>query len=60
MDNFLEISREMAALKDQTGFAPKVKKLALQARAAITFLRLFLMSPKRHELPADVRLVPSW
>jgi magnesium-protoporphyrin IX monomethyl ester (oxidative) cyclase len=60
MDNFLEISRKMAALKDQTGFAPKAKKLALQARAAITFVRLFLLTPKRHELPADVRLAPSW
>jgi hypothetical protein len=50
----------MAALKDQRGFAPKAKKLALQGHAAITFVRLFLMTPKRHALPADVRLAPSW
>jgi magnesium-protoporphyrin IX monomethyl ester (oxidative) cyclase len=60
MDTMLEISRKMAALKDQRGFAPKAKKLALQASAAITFARLFLLNPKRHALPADIRLAPSW
>jgi len=60
MDKMLEISRKMAALKDQRGLSPKAKKLALQASAAITFVRLFLLNPKRHALPQDVRLAPSW
>jgi magnesium-protoporphyrin IX monomethyl ester (oxidative) cyclase len=60
MEVMREISIKMAALKDQPGFAPKVRKLALQGHAAITFVRMFLLSPKRHPLPADVRLAPSW
>jgi magnesium-protoporphyrin IX monomethyl ester (oxidative) cyclase len=60
MDRLLEISRKMAALKDQRGLPPKVRKLALQAGAAITFVRLFVLNPKRHALPQDVRLAPSW
>jgi magnesium-protoporphyrin IX monomethyl ester (oxidative) cyclase len=60
MDRFLEISQKMAALKDRTGAGAKLRKLGLQARAALTFARLFLLNPKRHALPADVRLAPSW
>jgi magnesium-protoporphyrin IX monomethyl ester (oxidative) cyclase len=60
MDRFLEISQKMAVLKDQTGAGAKLRKLGLQARAALTFARLFLLNPKRHALPADVRLAPSW
>jgi magnesium-protoporphyrin IX monomethyl ester (oxidative) cyclase len=55
-----EISVKMAALRERKGVLPKVQKLGLQGRAAITFVRLFLMNPKRHALPADVRLAPSW
>jgi magnesium-protoporphyrin IX monomethyl ester (oxidative) cyclase len=60
MDRLLVISQKMAALKDKPGAVSKIRKLALQAQAAATFLRLFLMNPKRHALPADVRLAPSW
>jgi hypothetical protein len=32
----------------------------LQAQAGVTFLRMFMMTPKRHALPADIRMVPTW
>jgi magnesium-protoporphyrin IX monomethyl ester (oxidative) cyclase len=60
MDNMLRISRKMSALKAKPGTISKLRYVGLQAQAALTFVRLFLMSPKRHELPADVRLAPSW
>jgi magnesium-protoporphyrin IX monomethyl ester (oxidative) cyclase len=60
LDNMLKISRKMAAVKQKTGIAAKLAYAGLQAQAALTFARLFLMSPKRHALPADVRLAPSW
>jgi magnesium-protoporphyrin IX monomethyl ester (oxidative) cyclase len=49
---------KMAAL----GKSPldRAKKLGLQAQCAVAFAKLYLMTPKRHELPSDVRLVPSW
>jgi magnesium-protoporphyrin IX monomethyl ester (oxidative) cyclase len=60
MDTMLKISRKMTALKEKPGAFSKLRYLSLQAQAAATFARLFLMSPKRHALPADVRLAPSW
>ena len=49
---------KMAAL----GKSPldRAKKLGLQAQCAVAFAKLYLMTPKRHELPSDVRLAPSW
>jgi magnesium-protoporphyrin IX monomethyl ester (oxidative) cyclase len=60
MDTMLKISRKMTALKAKPSFLGKLAYAGLQAQAAITFARMFLMSPKRHDLPADVRLAPSW
>jgi magnesium-protoporphyrin IX monomethyl ester (oxidative) cyclase len=60
MDRFLVIAEKMNALRARPGMVSKLRKLGLQAQAAATFARLFLMSPKRHALPADVRLAPSW
>jgi magnesium-protoporphyrin IX monomethyl ester (oxidative) cyclase len=51
LDELLAVSRAMAG-------AGKVKKMLLRARAAVTFVRLFLLRPHRHELPADMRLAP--
>ncbi len=60
MENFLAIARQMAEVKAKGGVFAKPRVLALQARAALTFGRLFLLRPKIHALPQDVRLAPSW
>jgi len=60
MDNMLVISRKMAAVKAKGGVLAKLAYAVLQARAAVTFVRMFVMRPKRHELPADIRMVPTW
>jgi magnesium-protoporphyrin IX monomethyl ester (oxidative) cyclase len=60
MDRFLVIAEKMNALRAKPGLVSKLRKLGLQAQAAATFARLFMMNPKRHALPADVRLAPSW
>jgi len=54
------ISIKMAEDKDKKGIFAKAVKLARQAHAAVTFSRLFFLTPKRHALPADMRLSPSW
>jgi len=38
----------------------KLRALALQAANAWTFLRLYLLPVRRHDLPANVRLDPVW
>jgi magnesium-protoporphyrin IX monomethyl ester (oxidative) cyclase len=60
METMREISVKMAACAKKPSLFNKARKLALQAQAALMFIRLFLMTPKRHELPIDVRLAPSW
>jgi magnesium-protoporphyrin IX monomethyl ester (oxidative) cyclase len=54
------IAEKMGALNHKPSAFNKIRKLGLQAQAAATFVKLFLMNPKRHALPADVRLAPSW
>jgi magnesium-protoporphyrin IX monomethyl ester (oxidative) cyclase len=44
----------------QGGVVGRAKKLGLQAAAAATFARLFLLPVKRHDMPASVRLAPAW
>jgi magnesium-protoporphyrin IX monomethyl ester (oxidative) cyclase len=60
LDHMLELATAMNALKGKTGPLAKLRLLALKAQAGLTFARLFFLSPKRHALPADVRLAPSW
>jgi magnesium-protoporphyrin IX monomethyl ester (oxidative) cyclase len=51
LDEMLAVSRAMPS-------AGPVKKLWLRARAAVAFVRLYCLTPHRHELPADMRLAP--
>jgi magnesium-protoporphyrin IX monomethyl ester (oxidative) cyclase len=37
-----------------------VRRLALLAQIAATFLRLFLLPAKHNAMPADVRMAPAW
>jgi len=60
MENMLVLSRKMAAVRAKGGVFAKLAYAGLQARAGFTFVRMFLMTPKRHELPADIRMVPTW
>jgi magnesium-protoporphyrin IX monomethyl ester (oxidative) cyclase len=54
------IAVKVAALNSKPKAVRAVLKLALQAQAATVFVKLFLMKPKNHALPSDVRLAPSW
>jgi magnesium-protoporphyrin IX monomethyl ester (oxidative) cyclase len=53
-------SVKMAALKGKKDLLSRARYLGLQAQAAAVFVRLFLLRPKFHPLPADMRLSPSW
>jgi magnesium-protoporphyrin IX monomethyl ester (oxidative) cyclase len=54
------LAEKMAALNGRSKPVKAILKLALQAQAAAVFAKLFLMKPKNHALPIDVRLAPSW
>ncbi|WP_174258183.1 magnesium-protoporphyrin IX monomethyl ester (oxidative) cyclase [Tabrizicola piscis] len=50
----------MDAAKRQGGVAGKLKTWAAGAKAAFTFARLYTIPAKRHALPANVRLEPTY
>ncbi len=52
--------RQMLANTRALDGASGLKALRLKASNAWCFVRMFLQSPRRKELPRDVRLQPSW
>jgi magnesium-protoporphyrin IX monomethyl ester (oxidative) cyclase len=60
METLRIISVKIAALGAKPSVFNKLRKLGLQAQAAAMFAKMYLMKPKSHELPSDVRLAPSW
>jgi magnesium-protoporphyrin IX monomethyl ester (oxidative) cyclase len=54
------ISERIADVRAQGGPLSKVKRAGLAAAAALTFARLFLLSPKPNVLPREVCLQPAW
>jgi magnesium-protoporphyrin IX monomethyl ester (oxidative) cyclase len=60
LERMRSISERLAVAKGQRGLGGALKRLGLSAAAAVTFLRLFLLRPVRHELPAEILMAPSW
>lgn len=60
LERMLTISAGIDATRGQGGLGAKVKRLALSAKAALTFAQLYLQPTQSFELPANVRLQPAW
>jgi len=60
LDRLTHISQRLAAAKQASGVGGRLRRGALSARAAATFIGLLLMPGKKNPLPADVRLAPAW
>jgi magnesium-protoporphyrin IX monomethyl ester (oxidative) cyclase len=60
LDRLLTLSTAIDALKTQRGLFARLRQLGLMAQAATTFVRLYLLPVKSHELPRQVRLAPAW
>jgi magnesium-protoporphyrin IX monomethyl ester (oxidative) cyclase len=58
--DLLALSRESEEVKDHTGLSGSLKRGAIAVRGALTFLRLYMIPVKSHELPKQVRLSPAW
>jgi magnesium-protoporphyrin IX monomethyl ester (oxidative) cyclase len=50
----------MDAAKRQGGIGGRLKGWGASARAALAFASLYTIPVKRHELPASVRLEPTY
>jgi magnesium-protoporphyrin IX monomethyl ester (oxidative) cyclase len=60
LQRMLRISEGLGRAKAQGGVMGRVKQLGLSAAAAATFVRLYLLPPRRNTLPDDARLSPVW
>ena len=50
----------MAETRRAGGVLNGLRRVGLGAAAALTFARLYLMSPKRNDLPRQIRMSPAW
>ena len=60
LERLRRIGDASAAAKARGGLVGAVRRAGLAAAGAVTFARLFLLPAKRHTLPQDVRLAPTW
>ena len=60
LERLREIAGKMGEAKAQGGVIGGIKRLGLMGAAGLTLARLYFHPTKTNELPADVRLAPSW
>jgi magnesium-protoporphyrin IX monomethyl ester (oxidative) cyclase len=60
LDRLLRISRAAQAARERGGLMGALKRAALATAGAATFLRLLSLPVLHHDLPADVRMAPTW
>jgi magnesium-protoporphyrin IX monomethyl ester (oxidative) cyclase len=54
------LGERIAQGRTRGGIVGTAQRLWATAGAGLAFTRLFLMRAQRHELPADIRMAPSW
>jgi len=60
LSKLFDLQQRVDAAKKRGGIGGKLAQVGLAAQAAFTFGRLYLMPVKRHALPEQVRVVPTW
>ena len=60
LERLRRLGERIQAAKAQRGIGGGLKRLALLAGCGLTIGRLYLMRPKRHELPREILLAPAW
>ncbi|NOG71939.1 magnesium-protoporphyrin IX monomethyl ester (oxidative) cyclase [Roseicella sp. DB1501] len=60
LERLRRIGEGMAAARAAGGLGGRLRRLGLGAAAAASFARLYLLRPRRHALPDQVRLAPAW
>jgi magnesium-protoporphyrin IX monomethyl ester (oxidative) cyclase len=60
LTRLFEISKANDAAKEKGGVLSYVKRAVCGVQAVWTFGRLYMMDTLEHELPANVRMAPSW
>ena len=60
LEKLLALSTAIDAAKLKGGVVGRLRQAGLTARAVFTFINLYRMPVKRHDLPESIRLVPAW
>jgi magnesium-protoporphyrin IX monomethyl ester (oxidative) cyclase len=60
LDRLARITAAMSEATKRGGLAGGLRKALLCARAAITFMHLYLLPAQSNAVPASVRLAPAW
>lgn len=60
MDRMFRIQTGYSAAKAQGGVIGRIKQGGWAIAAFATFARLYVLPVRRHELPAEVRMLPAW
>lgn len=60
LEKLRRISVATEAAKARGGVVGRVKQAGLSLAAALSFGRLYCLPVRRHDLPADARLAPTW
>ncbi len=60
MEKLRRVNEKLEAAADVPGFAGRMKRLAFGASAGLTFLSMYVIPAKKHELPQQIRLAPVW
>jgi magnesium-protoporphyrin IX monomethyl ester (oxidative) cyclase len=60
LSKLFEVQTAMDAARARGGLMGKLSLARWAAVGAATFLKLYMMPVKRHELPANVRVAPAW
>jgi magnesium-protoporphyrin IX monomethyl ester (oxidative) cyclase len=60
LETLRKISVATEAAKARGGLVGGAKRLALGVSAGVAFARLYCLPTRRHELPQNARLAPTW
>lgn len=60
LERLFRIQTAMSAAKARGGVVGRLKQAGLAAQGLLTFVRLYLLPVRRHELPMQVRVAPVW
>ena len=60
MNRLVELSLRMQAAKERGGVIGNLQRASCAAAASLTYLKLYLLPVKNHELPQQIRMLPAW
>ncbi|MFZ9430296.1 MAG: magnesium-protoporphyrin IX monomethyl ester (oxidative) cyclase, partial [Burkholderiaceae bacterium] len=60
MDRLVALSRKMQQAQERGGLLGTLQRVGCAAAAGWTYLQLFMLPVKQHELPRQIRLQPAW